>query len=116
MGKLFIHSKNLLDPSQSEKWTIARALETGLGLKSTILVTYSMAASFGSSDSSPLRTRDSFLGPLGVISVIEMSAMAWRISSTRCHKSLRIYGVVEKKKIEFSKVPAGEKYEGTMAL
>jgi hypothetical protein len=63
-----------------------------------------------------LRTRDSFLGPLGVISVIEMSAMAWQISSTRCHKSLRIYGVVEKKKIEFSKVPAGEKYEGTMAL
>ena len=102
MGKLFIDSKNLLDPSQSENWTIAHALDPGLGLKSTSLVTNSMAASFGSSDSSPLRTRDRFLGPLGVISAIEMSAMAWRISSTRCHKILRIYGVVGEKKIELS--------------
>ena len=99
MGKLFIHSKNLLDPSQSEKWTIARALETGLGLKSTILVTYSMAASFGSSDSSPLRTRDSFLGPLGVICAIEMSAMVWWISSTWCHKLImHLRGCRRKKK------------------
>ena len=48
MGKLFIDSKNLLDPSQSEKLTIARALDPGLGLKSTSLVTNLMAASFGS--------------------------------------------------------------------
>ncbi len=48
MGKLFIDSKNLLDPSQSEKWTIPRALDPGLGLKSTSLVTNLMAASFGS--------------------------------------------------------------------
>ena len=39
MGKLFIYCKNLLDPSQSEKWTIARALDSGLSPKSTHLVT-----------------------------------------------------------------------------
>ena len=102
MGKLFIYCKNLLDPSQSEKWTIACALDSGLSPKSTHLVTNSMAVSFGLLDSTPLRLRDRFLGPLGVISAIEMSAMAWRISSTRCHKILRIYGVVGEKKIELS--------------
>jgi hypothetical protein len=42
--------------------------------------------SFRSSDSMPLRTRDRILGPLCVICAINMSAMAWRISSTGCHK------------------------------
>jgi hypothetical protein len=39
MGKLFIDCKNLLDPSQSKKWTILLALDSGFGLKSTNLVT-----------------------------------------------------------------------------
>jgi hypothetical protein len=62
MGKLFIDCKNLLDPSQSKKWTITRALDSGSSPKRTNLVTNSMAASFGSLDSIPLRTRDCF-GP-----------------------------------------------------
>ena len=116
MGKLFIYCKNLLDPSQSEKWTIARALDSGLSPKSTHLVTNSMAASFGSLDSTPLRMRDRFLGPLGVICAIEMSAMAWWISSTWCHKLITHLQGCRKKKTNLGTVPAGEKYEGTMAL
>ncbi len=92
MGKLFINSKNLLDPSQSEKWTIAiaRALDPGLGFRST---------SLGLSESTPLTLmmQDRFLGPLGIICAIKISAMAWRISSTRCHTILHINGVVRKK-------------------
>ncbi len=57
MGTLFVDNQNLLDPSQSKKWTISHALDPGLGLKSTKLITNSMAASFGSSDSTPLSTR-----------------------------------------------------------
>ena len=117
MGKLFVYCKNLLDPSQSKKWTIARALDSGLSSKSTHLVTNSMAASFGSLDLTPLRLQDRFLGPLGVICAIEMSAMAWWISSTWCHKliSTHLQGC-RKKKTNLGTVPAGEKYEGTMAL
>jgi hypothetical protein len=107
MGKLFIDSNNILDSSQSKKWTIMRALDPGLGLKSTSLFTNSMAASFGLLDLTPLRMLDRFLGPLGLTCAIEMSAMAWRISSTWCHKILHIYG--DNKKIELSSVPAGEK-------
>jgi hypothetical protein len=117
MGKLFIYCKNLLDPSQSEKWTIARAFDSGLSPKSIHLVTNSMAVSFGSLDSTPLRlVRDRFLGPLGVICAIEMSAMAWWISSTWCHKLIMHLRGCWKKKNNLGTVPAGEKYEGTMAL
>jgi hypothetical protein len=98
MGKLFIYFKNLLDPSQSEKWAIARALDSGLSPQSTHLVTNSMAASFGSLDSTLLRLRDCFLGPLGVICAIKMSAMAWWISSTWCHKLITHLRVCRKKK------------------